>query len=127
MRFTWSIWSVTNNLKFNASLLIITDPVAGRLQEKVLDQVGTPIVKTISGFLISNPATAAAIDSLAQDQVTATYVDALQDISDTFGPLEKVLLVSAQPSFSPPANPSAYHSPLHTSHQAIKYYSGRGN
>lgn len=62
-------------------------------QDTLLDVTGVPTVNTISNFLLNNPTTSAAIDGLAQDQLTATYTGALKALADTIGPLEKDLLV----------------------------------
>ena len=63
------------------------------LQGTLLETTGPTNVNAISDFLLSNPVTSDRINAIANDQLTATYTNAITSLANVLGPLEKNLLV----------------------------------
>ena len=67
------------------------------MQESVLDNIGTPVLSLVTGFLKTNPVAAKAAQSFAAAPATQAFIKTLSGIAIGIGPAEKAALVPLAP------------------------------
>ena len=63
------------------------------VQESVLDNIGTPVLSLVTGFLKTNPIAAKAAQTFAAAPATQAFIKTISGISIGIGPAEKAALV----------------------------------
>ena len=74
------------------------------LQEAALNNIGTPVLSLVSGFLKSNPAAAEAAKAFAGAPATQAFIKTVSGLAIGIGPAEKAALVRC--CTHPALNPS---------------------
>lgn len=76
------------------------------MQETVLNNIGTPVLSLVTGFLKTNPAAAKAAQAFAGAPATQAFIKTVSAIAVGIGPAEKAALVCVAFCHMPFENPS---------------------
>lgn len=66
----------------------------------MLENIGTPVLSLVTGFLKTNPMAAKAAQTFAAAPATQAFIKTVSGIAIGIGPAEKAALVSLAPFFT---------------------------